>query len=41
MFKLDGEFIVNEHGKVMNIDGSIDAENRNIIMNNKDGKINQ
>jgi hypothetical protein len=41
MFKLDGEYVVNEHGLVMNIDGSIDAENRNIIVAKKDGKINQ
>jgi hypothetical protein len=41
MFKLDGEFIVNEHGKVMDIDQSIDSENRNIIAHNKHGKINQ
>lgn len=41
MFKLEGEFIVNEHGKVMSIDGGVDAENRNIVANNKDGKIHQ
>jgi hypothetical protein len=41
MFKLDGAFIVNEHGKVMDVQGGSDTENRNIIVNNKHGKINQ
>jgi hypothetical protein len=41
MFKLDGTFIVNEHGKVMDVSGGVDAENRNIIAYNKHGRINQ
>jgi hypothetical protein len=41
MFRLDGAFIVNEHGKVFDIDGSVDAENRYIKSMNKHGRINQ
>jgi hypothetical protein len=32
---------VNERGKVMDIHGGVDDENRNIIVWNKHGKINQ
>jgi hypothetical protein len=41
MFRLDGAFIVNEHGKVWDIQGGVDAENRNILVWNKHGKLNQ
>jgi hypothetical protein len=32
---------VNDHGKVMDVQGSVDSENRNILMMTKTGKINQ
>jgi len=38
---MDGAFLVNERGKVMDISGGVDAEQRNIIVWNKHGKINQ
>jgi len=38
---MDGAFLVNEKGKVMDISGNVDAENRNIQVYNKHGKINQ
>jgi len=41
MFRLDGAFIVNEKGKVLDVHGGIDAENRNVIVWTKHGKINQ
>jgi hypothetical protein len=40
MFRLDGAFIVNEKGKVLDISGGVDAENRNILAWGKHGKIN-
>jgi hypothetical protein len=41
LFKLQGEFIVNERGKVMDVSGAVDAENRNVVIYNKHGKTNQ
>jgi len=41
MFRYQGHSLVNEHGKVMDINGNVDAENRNIEMHTKHGKINQ
>jgi hypothetical protein len=41
MFRREGAFVVNEKGKVMDISGGVDAENRNIIMYTKHGRINQ
>jgi hypothetical protein len=41
MFRFQGSFLVNEHGKVMDISGNKDTENRNIQMYNKHGRINQ
>jgi len=41
MFKLDGAFVVNWKGKVLDIQGGVDSENRNIIVWNKHGRINQ
>jgi hypothetical protein len=41
MFRYQGANFVNDHGKVMDVQGSIDTENRNIQMNAKTGKISQ
>ena len=41
MFRYQGSFFVNEQGKVMDISGNVDAENRNIEMHGKHGRINQ
>jgi hypothetical protein len=41
MWRIDGAFIVNEHGKVLDVQGGYDAENRNVLAWNKHGKINQ
>jgi len=41
MFRYQNHFLVNEHGKVMDVSGNVDTENRNIEMHNKHGKINQ
>jgi len=41
MFRLKGAIIENDHGKVFDIQGGVDAENRNIIVWNKHGKLNQ
>jgi hypothetical protein len=42
MFRLvDGAFITNERGKVVEVSGGVDAENRNLIVYNKNGKVNQ
>jgi hypothetical protein len=41
MFRYQSPHIVNEKGKVMDVHGGVDAENRNIIVWNKHGKINQ
>jgi hypothetical protein len=42
MFKMEGAFFTNwQNGKVMDISGGVDTENRDIIMYNKHGKINQ
>jgi hypothetical protein len=41
LFKYQGAFIVNERGKVMDVDGGQDVENRNIIVWNKHGGLNQ
>ena len=41
MFRYQDAFFVNDHGKVMDVQGSIDSENRNIQMVAKTGKINQ
>jgi hypothetical protein len=39
MFRSQGDFFVNEKGKVMEVSNGLDDENRNIIMANKNGKI--
>jgi hypothetical protein len=41
MFRFDKGFIINEKGKAMDVSGGVDAENRNIIMYRKHGKVNQ
>ena len=41
MFKLEGSTIVNEKGKVWDVQGGVDGENKNVMVNNNDGKINQ
>jgi hypothetical protein len=41
MFRYESPFIINEKGKVLDVSGSVDDENRNIIAWNKHGKINQ
>ena len=41
MFKLEGSQIVNEKGKVWDVQGGVDGENKNVMVNNNDGKINQ
>jgi membrane carboxypeptidase/penicillin-binding protein PbpC len=42
MFKWEAPFFVNwKNAKVMDVSGGVDAENRNIIMYTKHGKINQ
>jgi membrane carboxypeptidase/penicillin-binding protein PbpC len=41
MFRFQKGFIVNEKGKAMDVSGGVDAENRNIIMYRKHGKLNQ
>lgn len=36
-----GAFLTNEHGKVMDVSGGVDTENRNVIVYNKHGGLNQ
>jgi hypothetical protein len=41
MFRLKGAYVTNEKGKVLEIQGGIDAENRNIGVNTLSNKIHQ
>jgi hypothetical protein len=41
MFRYQDSYFVNDHGKVMDVQSSIDTENRNIQMNTRTGKISQ
>jgi hypothetical protein len=41
IFRLDGAYIKNEKGKVMDVHGGVDAENRNIIVWNRHKGLNQ
>jgi len=41
MFRYQGAYIVNEKGKVLDVHGGVDAENRNVIVWTKHGKLNQ
>jgi hypothetical protein len=38
---MEGQFLVNEKGKVMDVQGGKDNEQTNIIVWNKHGKTNQ
>jgi hypothetical protein len=40
MFRMKGAFITNEKGKVVDVSGGVDSENRNIIVHPRHGKIN-
>jgi hypothetical protein len=41
MFRYRGPFLINERGKVMDVHGNRDEENRDIIVWNKHGGTNQ
>jgi hypothetical protein len=42
MFRVkDNFYITNEKGKVMSVQGGVDAENRNIVVENRNGKAHQ
>jgi hypothetical protein len=41
MFRSQGAFIVNERGKVLDVEGAQDAESRTIIAWNKNGGLHQ
>jgi len=41
MFRLKGDYVTNEKGKVIAVQGGLDAENRNIIVENKNNKVHQ
>jgi hypothetical protein len=41
MFRYQSGFVVNERGKVMDVHGARDDENRDIIVWNKHGRVNQ
>jgi len=41
MFRYQGGFVANEKGKVMSVSGGLDNENRNIVVENKNGKVHQ
>jgi hypothetical protein len=42
MFRLkDGAYITNEKGKVVAVDGGLDNENRNIVMEQRNSKVHQ
>jgi membrane carboxypeptidase/penicillin-binding protein PbpC len=41
MFRYQGGFLQNERGKVMDVHGARDEENRDIIVWNKHGRLNQ
>jgi len=40
MWRSDGAFFKNEHGKVLDVSGGADTEGRNVISYNKHGGIN-
>jgi hypothetical protein len=37
---MKGAFITSERGKVLDVQGNVDAENRNIIVNNNNKGLN-
>jgi hypothetical protein len=41
LFRYQSRFIKNEKGKVAEVQGNVDAENRNIIVHTQTGRINQ
>jgi hypothetical protein len=41
MFRSQGDFVINEKGKVIAVSGGLDDENRNIVMEQKNGKVHQ
>ena len=41
MFRYESPFLINERGKVLDINGNVDAEQRNIEIYQKHGRINQ
>jgi hypothetical protein len=41
LFRYRDGFVTNERGRVLDVDGGIDAENRNIIVHAVTGRINQ
>jgi hypothetical protein len=41
MFRYQGASVVNEKGKVLEVVGNVDAENRNIGVNNQNNGIHQ
>jgi hypothetical protein len=41
LFRYQEVFVTNERGKVLDIQGNVDAENRNIGVLAKNGNINQ
>jgi hypothetical protein len=41
MFRQQGDFVINEKGKVIAVSGGLDDENRNIVMEQKNGKVHQ
>jgi hypothetical protein len=41
MFRYQGGFVTNEKGKVMAVSGGLDNEQRNIVVENKNGKVHQ
>jgi hypothetical protein len=41
MFRVQDSYIVNEKGKVIEVQGDVDAENRNIVVGNKNNKTGQ
>ena len=41
MFRYQDNMVVNEKGKVMAVQGGLDNENRNLVMEQKNGKTHQ
>jgi hypothetical protein len=41
LFRFQGNYVVNERGKVMDVSGGVDDENKNIIMYKKHKGLNQ
>jgi len=41
MFRYQDGYVANERGKVIAVDGGLDNENRNIVMEQRNGKVHQ